>query len=103
MRRIRHVQETPGDIEVAVLKLTTAEHDELHRGPKQFVNNHKEHFFGENVDVREVVLNPKSHPKPISGSTASASTAATPQTETWMSVIIHHPACACVGTCMPIT
>jgi len=101
MRRISHVQETPGDIEVAVVKLTTAEHDELHRGPKEFVNNNKKHFFGESVEVREVVLNPKSHAKPVSGSAPPTRTAAT--TETWICSVIHHPACACVGTCMPIT
>lgn len=99
MHRICHVQETPGDVEAVVLKLTSAEHDELHRGPKEFVIKYKQRIFG--MDVKKVVLCPDSHPE--AASTASASTSAPSDlTETWMLLITHRPACTCVGTCSPL-
>jgi len=97
MRRIGHVQETPGDVEVAVLKLTTADHDDLHRRHEQFIN--ERHVFSKTV--RSLALCPESHPGQVSASPAPVA-GATP-VETWMSVVIHKPACACVGTCTPLT
>ena len=99
MRRIGHVQETANDIEVVVLKLSDADHDELHRGPKEFVNKHRDQIFGKTVN--SVVLSPTSHPKPPSASTVPTNKTATraATSETWMSVIIHRPACTCAGTC----
>lgn len=97
MRRIGHVQETPGDVEVVVLKLTTGEHEELHRGALDYVNLHQEHFFGKKV--KKVVLSPESHPPSPSGGLAPAVAAST---ETWMVLVAHRPACTCAGTCTPL-
>ncbi len=97
MRRVGHVQEKPGDVEVVVLKLTTEEHEEIHRDALEYVNLHKEHFFGKKV--QSVVLSPDSHPKLDSTVSPLASA---PSTETWMVLVAHRPACTCVGTCTPL-
>lgn len=98
MRRICHVQETPGDVEAVVVRLTAVDHDQLQRDPKKFVNNNKEHFFGKQVN--SVVLRPPLPEAPASA--PSASVGGPPTAEPWLLVVIHHPACTCVGTCTPL-
>ena len=93
MRRIGYIQEAPGEIEVAVLKLTTADHDKLHSLHEKFINNEK--VFSK--PVTSLTLYPDSHQNAVAGAVAK-----TPEPETWMSVVIHKPACACVGTCTPL-
>jgi len=101
MRRIGpakiNIQEIQGDSEVVVLLLSTVEHDELHRNPKEFVN--KRHVFAK--DVSSVELRPEVHPMPPTGSSIATSNVSA--TETLMSVIIHRPGCTCVGACTPLT
>ncbi len=95
MRRICHVQETPGDVEAVVLNLTTEEHDDLHRRHEKFVNDNK--VF--TTQVKSIVLRPEPHPKPASPTPVPASA---PSMETWMVLVVHRPACTCVGTCTPL-
>lgn len=94
MRRICHVQEKPDDVEAVVLELTAEEHEKLHRGALEYVNLHQEHFFGKKV--KTVVLRPEVHPTPASPTSVPASA---PSTVAWMVLVVHKPACTCVGTC----
>jgi len=81
---------TATECEVVVLALTTEEHNQLHAGPKNFVNT--KNLFGK--PVREVALHPDPHPK-----TSTPAANAAPSTETWLSIIAHRPGCICAGTC----
>lgn len=94
MRRIGYVHETQADPEVAVLKLSTKEHDDLHKRHQDFVNE-QPIFPGKKV--KSVELRPESH-----ATAATATAAATAPAETWMTVIMHYPSCRCVATCTPI-
>jgi len=97
MHKIGHVRETPGELEVAVVKLTTKDHQDLHSRREEFIIKNK--IFGEQK-VKEVEFRPEKHPDTTPTTTAAANTATEP--ETWMSVIMHYPSCRCVATCTPI-
>jgi len=75
---------TAPECELVVLELTTDEHNQLHAGPKDFVNT--KNLFGK--PVHDVALHPDPHPK---RSEAAA--------ETWLSMIVHKPGCTCAATC----
>ena len=83
MHRLTLVQSSPEEAEVAVLRLSNEEHEQLHAQHEGFINHHQ--VFCKNV--RSVTMQHESHPSIVHA--------------TWISVIVHYPHCMCVATCIP--
>lgn len=83
MHRLTLVQSSPEEPEVAVLRLSSEEHQQLHAQREGFLNHHQ--VFCKNV--RGVTMQQESHP----GLAHAA----------WISVVVHYPHCMCVAACMP--
>jgi hypothetical protein len=75
-----HLQPVPKDLELAVVTLSSEEHERFHRDATQFVNDNN--LFPKRVSKVEVLQH-------------------APSGGDWLSIIVHYPHCSCAAACIP--
>ena len=96
MHLIALVKAMPTDPEIAILRISNQEHDDLHKDPLGFVN--RNHVFGR--DISRVDMQP--HPSEKMGATQLKASAKTEAAPNWLVVIPHLPKCTASATCITV-
>lgn len=94
MHLIALVKATPTDPEIAILRISNQEHDDLHKDPLGFVNRNR--VFGK--DISRVDMQP--HPSEETGARRPKASAKAEAASTWLVVIPHLPKCTAVASCI---
>jgi len=86
MQTIAFLHPTAKDPEIAILRVTIQEHDQLHKNPLDWVNKNK------------------VFPKPVSSVELlpHASTGPNPTGTGWIVTFTHYPHCAVIGSCVQV-
>jgi hypothetical protein len=85
MHRIAFLHSTPKAPEIAILQISSEEHEELHEDALAFVNKNK--VFSKNVASVQIL--PHAWPATTTGTT-------------WQLVIIHQLSCTAAVACAPL-
>ena len=96
MKVLNLLEVTEVGCEIAILKLSSDEHNKLKSNAKKFVNDN--HVFGNAVSVSDVHLHPDWNAG-ASVKSAAAVKSGVQADGSWAAVIVHYPACHCVATC----
>jgi hypothetical protein len=86
MQTIAFLHPTANDPEIAILRLSNQEHDDLHKGPKDWVNQNK--VFPKSVNSVEMLPHASIGPK---GKGTG-----------WIVAFYHYPQCAVIGSCVQV-